>query len=337
MLQFQKHPIILVMVPMKNTQFMPQSSFAKLKDVYEHIPGDEKPGPNEAPFADTLKQFVEGTGGDRKLQPGEILLRQDDPAENMYWIESGVLAILQGNLDNPHLLGFRYPGQIVGELALLENIPRTASAVAVLPTGLKSLSKEKFRAFLSLIPGVGVEIMRLLSSRLRQIQPAEYSAGLYDPLTGALSRRTFDERLQHEIERARLYRYSFSLAFIELDRFKEINDNYGPARGDELLSTFAQRISANLRTTDLFFRYSGTEFILILQDTSETDSRAMIQHLLDDTLTIAIPGDPPIKPSFSAGVANFPEDRESAAELLKVAHGRANQAKAAGPNRIGLG
>ncbi len=322
---------------MKNTQFMPQSSFAKLKNVYEHVPEDAKPVQNEAPFADTLKQFLEGTGGEHTLQPGEILLRQDDPAENMYWIESGVLAILQGDLEKPHLLGFRYPGQIVGEIALLENISRTASAVAVVPTRLKSLSKEKFRAFLNLIPGVGVEIMRLLSSRLREIKPAEYSAGLYDPLTGAFSRQTFDERLQQEIERARLYRYSFSLAFIELDRFKEINDDYGPARGDEVLSTFAQRISANLRTTDLFFRYSGTEFALILQDTTETNSQAMVQRVLNDTLSTAIPGDPLINISFSAGVANFPEDRESAAELLKVVQERANRARTTGANRIVLG
>lgn len=325
------------MVPMKNIHFMPESSFAKLKNVYEHTPEDAKPAQNESPFADTLKQFLQGTGGDRKLQPGEILLRQDDPAENMYWIESGVLAIVQGKLENPQLLGFRYPGQIVGELALLENIPRTASAVAITPTGLKTLSKEKFRAFLNLIPGVGVEIMRLLSSRLREIRPAEYSAGLYDPLTGALSRQTFDQRLQHEIERARLYRYSFSLAFIELDRFKEINDTHGPARGDEVLNTFAQRINASLRTTDLFFRYSGTEFALILQDTTETNSRAMIQRVLNETLSTAIPGDPLINISFSAGVANFPDDRESAAELLKVAQGRAEQARAAGPNRTVLG
>jgi diguanylate cyclase (GGDEF)-like protein len=318
------------MVPMKITQFIPQSAFNKIKTVYDHVPEDAKPtNQNEAPFAGMLKEFVEG-GGDRSLQPGEILLREDDPAENMYWIESGVLAILQGNLKNPHLLGFRYPGQIVGELALLENIPRTASAVAVVPTTLKSLSKEKFRAFLNLIPGVGVEIMRLLSSRLRQIQPAEYSAGLYDPLTGALSRQTLDERLQNEIERARLYRYSFSLAFIELDRFKEINESHGPDRGDEVLSTFAQRINANLRTSDLFFRYSGTEFVLILQDTSETNSKAMLQRMLDEMRDLAIPGDPLIHLSFNAGVAHFPEDGHSAAELLKAAQGRVVQAKASG-------
>lgn len=321
---------------MKNTQFMPQSSFAKLKNVYEHVPEDAKPVQNEAPFADTLKQFLEGTGGEHTLQPGEILLRQDDPAENMYWIESGVLAILQGDLDNPRLLGFRHPSQIVGEIALLENIPRTASVAAIAPTRLKSLSQDKFEAFLALIPGFGIEIMRLLSSRLREIQPAEYSAGLYDHLTGALSRRAFDERLQEEIKRARLYRYSFSLVFLDLDHFKEINDNYGHKRGDEVLITFVERIMADLRTTDLLFRYGGDEFVAILQGTDQARGQAMIQRMLDDALSIPIPGDPPIHISFSAGIANFPPDGETPEDLLKVADTRVYQAKEDGRGRIGV-
>jgi diguanylate cyclase (GGDEF)-like protein len=225
----------------------------------------------------------------------------------------------------------------VGEIALLENIPRTASAVAVMPTTLKSLSKEKFHAFLEIIPGVGVEIMRLLSSRLREIQPAEYSAGLYDHLTGALSRQAFDERLQEEIKRARLYRYGFSLVFLDLDHFKEVNDTYGHAKGDEVLITFVERVMADLRTTDLLFRYGGDEFVLILQGTDEARGRAMMQHILADVLGTPIPGDPAINISFSAGMSNFPADGETPEELLKMADERVYQAKKAGRGRVGTG
>lgn len=320
---------------MKIIQSMPQQSFEKLRTVYEHIPEGSKPAQDGSPFADSLKQFLEVSGGDRQIEAGEILLRQDDPAESMFWIETGVLAILQGDLESPRLLGFRYPGQIVGEIALLENIPRTASAVAIIPTRLKSLSKEKFHAFLELIPGVGVEIMRLLSARLREVQPAEYSAGLYDHLTGALSRQAFDERVKEEIKRAQLYRYGFSLVFLDLDHFKEINDGYGHARGDDVLVTFAQRVTADLRTTDLLFRYGGDEFVLFLQGTDQARGHALVQHILDEMLSTPVPGDPPINISFSAGIANFPEDGESAAELLKAADERVYQAKGGGRGRIG--
>ncbi len=321
---------------MKKREFLPQPTFEKLKLVYDQIPQNKKPAQTESPFADSLKQFLEISGGEREIQAGEILFRQDEPAKSMYWIESGVLAILQGDLDNPRLLGFRHPSQIVGEIALLENIPRTASVAAIAPTRLKSLSQDKFEAFLALIPGFGIEIMRLLSSRLREIQPAEYSAGLYDHLTGALSRRAFDERLQEEIKRARLYRYSFSLVFLDLDHFKEINDNYGHKRGDEVLITFVERIMADLRTTDLLFRYGGDEFVAILQGTDQARGQAMIQRMLDDALSIPIPGDPPIHISFSAGIANFPPDGETPEDLLKVADTRVYQAKEDGRGRIGV-
>jgi diguanylate cyclase (GGDEF)-like protein len=319
----------------KKIQFMPQTAFQKLLIVYDHIPENAKPSQNGSPFAESLRKFLEESGGARKLEPGEILVRQDDPAESMYWIESGVICILQGPLDSPRLLGFRFPGQVVGEIALLENIPRTASAVAILPTRMKSLSKEKFLAFLDLIPGVGVEIMRLLSQRLREVQPAEYSAGLYDHLTGALSRQAFDTRLQDEIKGAKDYRYSFSLVFLDLDHFKEINDTYGHARGDEVLVTSVQRIMADLRTTDLLFRYGGDEFVVILRGTDLARGRAMIQRMLNEALMTPIPGDPPINISFSAGIANFPEDGETPEALLKAADGRVYQAKRAGRGRIG--
>src|SRR5688572_703757 len=322
---------------MKKIELLPEAAFEKLKIVYEHIPEHAKPTQNNSPFASSLKQFLEISGSERSLRAGEILFRQDFPAENMYWIESGVVGILQGDLENPRLLGFRYPGQIVGEIALLENIPRTASVAAIVPTRLKTLSTDKFEAFLSLIPGFGVELMRLLSSRLREIQPAEYSAGLYDHLTGALSRQAFDARLQEEIKRARLYRYSFSLAFLDLDSFKEINDKYGHSRGDEVLVTFVERVMADLRTTDLLFRYGGDEFVAILQGTDQARGQVMVQRMLDDALAIAIPGEPAIHLSFSAGIANFPGDGETPEELLKVADARVYQAKASGRGRIGLG
>ena len=319
----------------KIIQSLSPTAFQKLLLVYDHIPENAKPPQNGSPFADSLKKFLEESGGARDLEAGEILVRQDDPAESMYWIESGVICILQGDLESPRLLGFRYPGQVVGEIALLENIPRTASAVAMIPTRMKSLSKEKFHAFLDLIPGVGVEIMRLLSARLREVQPAEYSAGLYDHLTGALSRQAFDTRLLDEIKRAQAYRYSFSLVFLDLDHFKEINDTYGHARGDEVLVTSVQRIMADLRTTDLLFRYGGDEFVAILQGTDLTRGHAMIQRMLNDALMTPIPGDPPINISFSAGIANFPEDGETPEALLKAADGRVYQAKKAGRGRIG--
>jgi diguanylate cyclase (GGDEF)-like protein len=317
-----------------DARFLVKQVFEKMESVYEHVLESDLQSQNNPPFASTLQQLVEMRGVSCNLQAGEILFCENDFATSVYWIESGALAILQGDLESPRLLGFRYPGQVVGEIALLEDIPRTASVAAIVPTRLKSLTRDEFHELLNHTPGMGIEIMRLLSARLREIQPAEYSAGLFDHLTGALSRQALDERLREVIKRARLYHYGFSLSFLDLDHFKEVNDNYGHARGDEILIAFVQRVMNELRTTDLLFRYGGDEFVLILQGTDPTRGQMLIERLLEKARTEPVMGEPPIHISFSAGIANFPEDGDTPDALLKAADQRVYSSKKSGRGRI---
>jgi diguanylate cyclase (GGDEF)-like protein len=318
---------------MTNMQFLSPKTLAKLRAIYDDLP--EHPKLTESSSqVDSLKEFMEASGEEVELLSGEILFRQNDPGDGMYWIESGLLVVLQGKLDEPRLLTFRYPGQVVGEIALLENTQRSAGVAAIVPTQLSYLSKEKFQGLLELIPGFGVEIMRLLSARLREVKPAEYSAGLYDHLTGALSRQAFDIRLREEMERARLYQYNLSLVFLDLDYFKEVNDTYGHKRGDEVLISFVARVKANLRTTDLLFRFGGDEFILLLQGVDQSRGPALVQNLLDDIRFMQITGDPPLTITFSAGLAYFPIDGDTAEMLLEVADRRVYFAKRGGRGRV---
>jgi len=318
---------------MTNTQFLSPKTLTRLRTIYEDLP--ERPKLTEISHqVDSLKEFMEASGKKVELLSGEILFRQNDPGDGMYWIESGLLVVLQGKLEEPQLLTFRYPGQVVGEIALLENTQRSAGVAAIVPTRLRYFSKEKFQDLLELIPGFGVEIMRLLSARLREVKPAEYSAGLYDHLTGALSRQAFDTRLREELERARLYQYNLSLVFLDLDYFKEVNDTYGHKRGDEVLISFVARVKANLRTTDLLFRFGGDEFVLLLQGVDQSRGPALVQHLLDDVRSMQIIGDPPLTITFSAGLAYFPIDGDTAEMLLEVADRRVYFAKRGGRGRV---
>jgi diguanylate cyclase (GGDEF)-like protein len=318
---------------MTATQFLSPKTLARLRAIYEDLPERSKFS-EITPQVDSLKEFLETSGNKVQLQEGEVLFEQNDPGDGLYWIESGLLVVLQGPLNEPRLLTFRYPGQIVGEIALLENAQRSATVAALAPTYLRYLSKEKFQGLLKLIPGFGVEIMRLLSARLREVRPAEYSAGLYDHLTGALSRQALDIRLREELERARLYQYNISLVFLDLDHFKEVNDTYGHARGDEVLKSFVARVKANLRTTDLLFRFGGDEFVLILQGVDQSRGLVLVQHLLDDVSAMQIPGDPPLTITFSAGLAYFPPDGDTANALLEIADQRMYLAKRGGRGRV---
>ena len=319
---------------MTSAQILPQKVFARLKTVYKDFPAHSEPPEITPQIESSLKEFLEASGNIVELQAGEVLFQQDDPGDGLYWIEVGVLAVLQGKLDDPQLLTFRRPGQIVGEIALLENIQRTASVAAINPARLRYLSKETFHELLELIPGFGVEIMRLLSSRLREVKPADYSAGLYDHLTGALSRRALDIRLNEEMERARLYQYNLSLVFLDIDFFKQINDSYGHARGDEVLIAFVERVKTNLRTTDLLFRFGGDEFVLILQGVDQSRGPVLVEQLLDDVSAMQISGNPPLKITFSAGIAYFPLDGETTEVLLEIADRRLYHAKRAGRRRV---
>ena len=319
---------------MPAAQFLPPKILARLQTVYEDLPARSKLSGTGFKANSSLKEFLEASGNVMELDEGEILFKQDDPGDGMYWIETGLLVVLQGRLDEPRLLTFRHPGQVVGEIALLENVLRTASVAAIAPTRLRYLSKEKFQGLLELIPGFGVEIMRLLSSRLREVKPADYSAGLYDHLTGALSRQAFDIRLQEEMDRARLYQYNLSLVFLDIDHFKEVNDIHGHARGDVVLISFVERIKAKLRTTDLLFRFGGDEFVLILQGVDQSRGPDLVQHLLDEISVMHFPGDPPLKVTFSAGVSYFPTDGDSAEMLLEAADKRVYHSKRGGRGRV---
>jgi len=319
---------------MEEKKFLPAGLLERLQDTYENFPKRKNAGVDDSHFDSGLEEFLDAYGSEKTLLAGESLFFQGDPADGLYWIDEGVLVILQGDINRPKLLTFRKPGQVVGEIALLENIQRTATVAAITETRLKVLSKEKFQGVMSLIPGFGLELMRLLSARLREVKPAEYSDGLYDHLTGSMSRQAFDIRLAEEIERARVYRYNFSLVFLDLDRFKEVNDTHGHARGDEVLVEFVRRMMAGLRTTDLLFRYGGDEFVLLLQGIDETRGPALIQHLLDELTSTPMPGDPPLTIGFSAGISYYPADGETPEDLLEIADERVYHAKRSGRGQV---
>lgn len=319
---------------MTDPNFLPPLTLIKLQTVYSNLPEHTQIPDGISPFKPSFSDFLQLVGNDCELQAGQILFREDNLGDNVYWIESGVLAVLQGNLEDPLLLTFRYPGQVVGEIALLENIPRTATVAAVAQSRLKFMSNEKFQELLSSIPVVGLELMRMLSARLREVRPAEYSAGMYDYLTGALSRQSFDARLGEEIQRARSYQYNFSLVFLDIDNFKSVNDNYGHTRGDEVLITFAKRIMSDLRTTDMLFRYGGDEFVLILQGIDKSRGPILVNRLLYDLRATPFPGDPPVTLSFSAGLAYFPHDAETPEDLLRIADERAYLSKQSGRAKV---
>ena len=155
-----------------------------------------------------------------------------------------------------------------------------------------------------------------------------------DELTGSFNRRCIMRMLDDEIARAHRSQTPCSIALIDLDWFKRINDSYGHPTGDEVLRTFAITVFANIRNFDRFGRYGGEEFLLVLPDTLG-DSAAKIL----DRLRAIIAGldwsafSPDMRVTISAGVATLRPD-ETEDSLLARADNALYAAKARGRNRI---
>ncbi|HVL88663.1 MAG TPA: GGDEF domain-containing protein [Actinomycetota bacterium] len=100
-----------------------------------------------------------------------------------------------------------------------------------------------------------------------------------DELTGLFTRRAFMDLAQREWARAHRYSRPLSALAIDVDRFKEINDTYGHATGDEVLAAVARRCRLSLRVTDVLGRLGGDEFVAVLSDTTTRDARALVERL----------------------------------------------------------
>jgi diguanylate cyclase (GGDEF)-like protein len=155
---------------------------------------------------------------------------------------------------------------------------------------------------------------------------------LTDPLTGLNNHRAFKERLEAELRRAERERYCVSVVAIDVDNFKEVNDTWGHAAGDEGLVALAEAFRSHLRPSDLCGRVGGDEFCIALVRASAEEAEAVVERLRKHVATLEIG---PAGQSFtlSAGIAEFPKHSLSREELLHLADGAMYWAKSAGRNR----
>jgi diguanylate cyclase (GGDEF)-like protein/PAS domain S-box-containing protein len=155
----------------------------------------------------------------------------------------------------------------------------------------------------------------------------------YDGLTGLPNRNMFIEELERTLSRARRHGRRFALFFIDLDRFKNINDSLGHGAGDQLLKVMAERLRALLRESDMVARLGGDEFVVLLDGTVDA---AALAHVARKTLA-ALAEPVPLESRHyqvtgSVGISRYPDDGADAATLLKHADAAMYLAKDRGKN-----
>lgn len=156
----------------------------------------------------------------------------------------------------------------------------------------------------------------LLPAILLQSLERERIHARTDFLTGAINNRYFNEMLEKEIERSTRYKHPFTLAFIDLDNFKTINDTLGHTFGDTMLKNIAECMKNYLRKTDVIARVGGDEFAILLPETDTEEAKTAISNLLTkigDKMNIH-----KCPVTFSVGVLTTTAPNTSADNVLKT-------------------
>ncbi len=162
-----------------------------------------------------------------------------------------------------------------------------------------------------------------------------YNQAHYDGLTGLANRRVLNEHLKQAVARAKRDKTAFCVLFVDLDRFKSINDSMGHAAGDTLLREVAQRLEKNCRETDLAVRISGDEFVILLTDFDHIQAPVSISSSIAKKILTALSqpyevNGQSLHITASIGIAIFPDDGDNADAIIEHADAAMYHAKSAG-------
>ncbi|MDP2795089.1 MAG: diguanylate cyclase [Sulfurisoma sp.] len=168
-----------------------------------------------------------------------------------------------------------------------------------------------------------------LKAREDEIRQQAY----HDHLTGLPNRNLFMDRLKLAIAQARRNERKLAIMFIDLDRFKEINDRLGHAAGDAVLCEAGRRLSDSLRDSDTVARLGGDEFIVLLAEIAEPDDAATVAEKMLSRMTLPfdLPGEA-VQAGASIGIAQFPKDGDDTETLIQAADKAMYAVKAQGRN-----
>ena len=174
-------------------------------------------------------------------------------------------------------------------------------------------------------------------TKTKAVHTALQFAAATDTLTGIANRRRFDEQLVQSMQRTRVARAPMALAYLDIDRFKAINDSLGHKTGDEVLKEFAARLVRSVRASDLVARLAGDEFVIIFEGVNGAAEVRQIGAKIIDAIRQPFElASGPLPVTTSVGIAVFREGALTPAQLLDLADQALYAAKGQGRDGVAL-
>lgn len=188
------------------------------------------------------------------------------------------------------------------------------------------------------IIGFPMITMLLALQTSQKLQDEINDQARHDMLTGAFNRRAFDEFAKREWSRTVRHSYPFSMLMVDIDHFKQFNDQHGHQMGDVALIQVSESAQASLRPNDIWCRYGGEEFVALLPDTTIEQAIVVAERLHSSVEKAMIATPSGLRNvSVSIGVAERSSTQSQWTEVLAVSDAALYKAKAAGRNRIVAG
>jgi diguanylate cyclase (GGDEF)-like protein len=330
------------------------SELHKLLSIYDVYKQEriEESNPFIALLSEIERDGKSRAFAEQVFQPGEVIMRENQPGDLFYIIRAGHTVVFKGDLQSPAILGFRGTGEAIGEMALLENLPRSATIIALDVVTLWGFSRETFYKFLQENPTFSINLMNMLSSRVRKsdeermrgyTREKEQVVALetlsrqatHDPLTGLFNRRYLDQVLYGEIAHARQSGSLLGILMGDVDHFKQINDRYGHKAGDMVLQAVGNLMKTCVRSADIVCRYGGEEFVIVMPGASEFTVEKCAENIRvrfeESVVTFE---DHRIQATISLGAAIYPLHGTSVDEVFINADRAMYQAKHRGRNQV---
>lgn len=175
-------------------------------------------------------------------------------------------------------------------------------------------------------------VISIMLRKIRRMWENDIVLSRTDQLTGAMNRRAFDEIVEYEMLRLQRQNSPFSLAYLDLDNFKSVNDCFGHKRGDELLKAVVACISANLRRTDVVARIGGDEFTIFFPATDQHAVKFVMLKLKEQLRVLSEKNNWPT--TFSIGVITCTDTQCDLDRLISLADKLMYEVKRAGKNDV---